>query len=117
MSLNFEVDYIIPRSFVPLTYLKILLPACQCDSFGDSMNPEIRLTPYIIFGLVAVKYKRLPTSLLNNVGSTVNPSSSLLNLKPVITSIGDFLQLEILNLFKIALACLDYDIKIPLSDC
>ena len=104
MSLKFfEVEYIIPRSFVPLTYLRILLPACQCESFGDSMNLEIRLTPYIMSGLVAVKYIRLPTSLLNNVASTVDPSSSLLNFKPVITSIGVDLQLEILNIFKMYL--------------
>src|SRR5229473_6867085 len=118
MSLKFsEVEYIIPRSLVPLTYLRILLPACQCESFGDSMNLEIRLTPYIMSGLVAVKYIRLPTSLLNSVGSTVDPSSSLLNFKPVITSVGAVLQLDMLNIFKTSLAYFDYDIKIPLSNC
>ena len=81
------------------------------------MNIEIKLTPYMMFGLVTVKYIRLQTSLLNSVGFTVDPSSSLLNFKPVITSVGDVLQLDILNLFKTALAYFDCDIKIPLSDC
>ena len=76
-----------PRYFVPLTYLRILSPTCQCESFGESMNLEIKLTPYVISGLVAVKYIRLPTSLLNNVGSRVDPSSSLPNFKLVITSV------------------------------
>ena len=103
-----------PRSFVPLTYLRILLPAFQCESFGDSMNLEIRLTPYIISGLVAIKYIRLPTSLLNNVGSTMDYSSSLLNFKPVITGVGAVLQLDMLNLFKTSHAYFVCDI--PLSD-
>ena len=108
MSLKFsEVEYIIPRSFVPLTYLRILLPTYQCESFGDSMNLEIRLTPYIMSVLVAVKYIRLPTTLLNRVGSTVDPSSSLLNFKPVISGVGARLQLDILNLFKTSLSYLD----------
>ena len=101
---------------MPLTYLKILLHACQCESFSDSMNLEIRLTPYIRSGLVVVKYIRLPTSLLNNVGSTVDPSSFLLNFKPIIIGVGDDLQLDRLNLFKTVLAYLDCDIKIPLSE-
>ena len=117
MSLKFyEVEYIIPRYFVPLTYLIILLPTCQCESFGDSMNLEIRLTPYMMFGLVIVKYIRMPTTLLNNVGSIVDPSSSLLNFKLVITGVGDDLQLDILNIFKTVLACLACDIEIPLSN-
>ena len=48
MSLKFyEVEYIMPRYFVPLTYLKILLLAFQWESFGDSINLEIILTSYI----------------------------------------------------------------------
>ena len=118
MSLKFsKVEYIIPRSFVPLTYLRIRLPAFQCESFGDSMNLEIRLTPYIMSGLVVVKYIRLPTNFLNSVGSTMDHSSSLLNFKPVITGVGAALQLDILNIFKTSLAYFVYDIKIPLSDC
>ena len=84
-----------PRSFVPLTYLIILLLSCQCESFVDSMNLEIKLTPDMMCGLVAVKYIRLPTNLLNSIGSTVDPSSSLLNFKPVITGVGDDFQLDI----------------------
>ena len=118
MSLKFsEVEYIMPRSFVPLTYLIILLPACQCESFGDSINLEIILTPYMMSGLFDVKYIRLPTILLNNVGSIVDPSSSLLNFKHVIIGVGAVLQLEILNIFKTSLAYFDYDINIPVSDC
>ena len=70
----------------------------------------------MIFKFVAVKYIRLPTILLNIVGSTIDPLSSLLNFKLVITSVGDAFQLLILNLFKMVLAYLDYDIKIPLLD-
>ena len=80
------------------------------------MNLEIRLTPYIMSGFVVVKYKRLPTSLLNSVGYTLDPSSSLLNFKPVIIGVGDDLQLDILNIFKTVLAYFECDIKIPLSD-
>ena len=80
------------------------------------MNLEIRLTPYMMSRLVAVKYIRLPTSLLNNVGSIVDPSSSLLNFKPDITGVEASLQLYILNIFKTALAYFDCDIKISLSD-
>ena len=54
-------------------------------------------------GLIVVKYTRLPTILLNSVGSIVDPSPSLLNFKPVITSIGVDLQLEILHIFKMYL--------------
>ena len=53
------------------------------------MNLEIRLTPYMMFGLVPIKYIRLPTILLNNVGSTDDSSSYLLNFKPVIAGVGD----------------------------
>ena len=105
-----------PRSFVPLTYLKIILPTCQCESFGESMNLEIILTPYMMSGLVTIKYIRITTSLLNIIGSIVDPSSSLPNFKPVITGVGDILQLDMLNIFKTSLAYLDCDINIPLSD-
>ena len=81
------------------------------------MNLEIILTPYMMSRLVVVKYIRLPISLLNKVGSIVDPSSSFLNFKPIITSVGVVLQLSILNLFKIALAYFDCDINIHLSYC
>ena len=67
-------------------------------------------------GLVTVKYIRLPTNLLNIVGSTVDPSSSLLNLKPVIIGVGVVFQLDILNLFENECAYFDCDINIPLLD-
>ena len=70
-----------------------------------------------MYGLITVKYIRMPTSLLNRVGSIVDPSSSLLNFKHVITAVGVVLQLDMLNIFKTSLEYLDYDIKIPLSDC
>ena len=86
-------------------------------SFRDSLNLEIILAPYIMSGRVAVKYIRLPTSLLNNIGSTVDPSSSLLNFKIVITGVGVVLQLDMLNLFKTSLSYFVCDIKISLLDC
>ena len=58
------------------------------------------LGEYIMSSLVFVKYIRLPTNLLNLVGSTVDPLSSLLNIKLVITGVGEVLQFDILNLFK-----------------
>ena len=101
MSLKFsEVEYIIPRSFVPLTYLIIILTSYECEYFGDSMNLDIRITPYMMSGLVDVKYISPPIILLNSVGSTVDPSSSLLNFKHVITGVGAVLQLDMLNNFK-----------------
>ena len=81
------------------------------------MKLEFRLTPYIMSGIVAIKYIRLPASLLNSVGSIVDPSSSLLNFQPVLTGVGDVLQLDMLNIFKTSLTYLDRDIKIPLSYC
>ena len=81
------------------------------------MSLEIRITPYMMYGLVALRYIILPTNLLNSVGSTFDPSSSMLNFNLVITSFGDALQLAKLNLFKIPFAYLDCDINIPLSDC
>jgi hypothetical protein len=73
MSLkSYEVEYYMPKYFVPFTYLNILFPSFQCDSFGVSMNLDIRLTPYIISDVVAMRYIRLPTSLLNIVGSTLD---------------------------------------------
>ena len=68
-----------------------------------------------MYGLVFVKYIRLATNLLNIVGSTVDPSSSLLNIKLVIIGVGDVLQFDILNLLKTAVAYFDRDINIPLS--
>ena len=105
-----------PRSFVPLTFLEIFFPTFQSEYFGDSINIEIKPTPYMISHLVTVKYIRLATILLNNVGSTVDPSSYLLNFKHVITGVGVVLQVDMLNLFKTTLAYFDYDIKIPLLD-
>jgi len=73
------------------------------------------LGEYIMSSLVFVKYIRLPTNLLNLVGSTVDPLSSLLNIKLVITGVGEVLQFDNLNLFKTALAYFHCDINIPLS--
>ena len=117
VSLKFsKVEYIIPRSFVPLTYLIILLLACECESLGDSMILEIRITPYMMFGLVAVKYIRLPTILLNNVGTTLVPSSPLLNFNHVMIDVKVALHFTILNLFKNSFAYLDCEINIPSLD-
>ena len=68
-------------------------------------------------GLVAVKHIRSPASLLNNVGSTVDPSSSLLNFKHVITGVVAVLQINMLIFFLNTLTYFDYDMKIQISDC
>jgi hypothetical protein len=62
-------------------------------SLGVSINLEIKLTAYMISGLVVVRYMRLPTNLLNDVGSTSAPLSSLLSLVPVATRCGCFLAI------------------------
>jgi len=80
------------------------------------MNLEIRLTPYIISGLVVVKYIRLPTSLLNSVESTLDPSSSFLQFNPDMTGVGAAFEFINLNLFKISCAYLDCEINIPILD-
>jgi hypothetical protein len=80
------------------------------------MNLEIRLTPYIISGLVAARYIRLHTSLLNGVGSTLDPLSSLLNFNPIMTGVGYALEFTILNLFNISCTYLDCEINIPVLD-
>ena len=92
-------------------YLRIRFQTIQFVSFGVSMNMEIKLTPYIISGLVAVRYMRLPTNLLNRVGLTSDPSSSLLNFVLVATGVGTGFQLSILNLFGKSLAYLFWQIK------
>jgi hypothetical protein len=84
----FEVEYLIPKYFVPFTYLKILFHAFQCDSFEFSVNLETRCIPYIMSCIVIVKYIRICTSILNTVGSTLGLLSSFLSFIPVMTDIG-----------------------------
>jgi hypothetical protein len=108
-----EVEYLMPKYFVPFTYIMILFPDFQCDSFGVSMNLEIRLTPYIISCLVVVRYITLPTSLLNSVGYTLDSLSSLLDFNPIMIGVGIAFEFIILNLFNISCAYLDYEINIP----
>jgi hypothetical protein len=105
-----------PKSYIPFTYLIIHFPSFQCDSFVVSMNLQIRLTPYIILGLVDVKYIRPPTTLLNRVGSTLDALSYLFNFNHVMTGVGDALEFIMLNLFKISCAYLDCEINIPVLD-
>ena len=77
------------------------------------MSLEIRLTPYIISNLVVVRYIRLPTSLLNSVGYTFDPLSSLLDFNPIMIGVGIAFEFIILNHFNISCAYLDYEINIP----
>jgi hypothetical protein len=95
-----------PYHVVLEIYLKIILPTFQCESFGDSMNLEIKLTSYIMSGLMEVRYMRLPTNLLNRIGSTLGPTSSLVSFVPVAIGVGDGLQFIILNLFNTSMAYL-----------
>jgi hypothetical protein len=105
-----------PKYFVPFTYLNILYPSFQCDSFGISMNLEISLTPYIILGLVVVRYIRWLTSLLNSVRSTLHRLYFLLNFNNVMTGVSASFEFTILNLFNISCAYLDCEITIPVLD-
>jgi hypothetical protein len=79
------------------------------------MNLEMRLTRNIMYYLVAVKCIRLPTSCLYKFESTLYPLSSLLNFKPVTIEVGAALQFIMLNIFKISLAYLDYEMNIHFS--
>jgi hypothetical protein len=106
----YEVEYLMPKYFFPFTYLSILFPSFQCDSFGVFVNLEIKLTPYILSGLVVVRYIKLPSSLLNIVESTLDPSSYLLNFNAVMTGVGATLEFIMFNLFKISCAYLDCEI-------
>jgi hypothetical protein len=76
------------NSFSPFTYLRIIFLAFHCYSFGVSMKLEVRLTPYIISGLIIVRYIIHPTNILNSVGSTLDPLSSLLNFNPIMIVVG-----------------------------
>lgn len=67
---------------------------------------EIKLSPYMIFGLVAIKYNRLPTNFLHKDGSTIGPLSSLLNLVLVAMGLIVVLHFSILNLFRMSMAYL-----------
>jgi hypothetical protein len=111
-----EVVYKMTKSCVSFTYLRILFPSFQCDYFGVSMNLEIILTPYIISGPVSIRYIRLPTSILNSVGSTLDPLSSLLNFNLVMTGVGADFEFIILNIFIISCTYLDCQINIPFLD-
>jgi hypothetical protein len=80
------------------------------------MNLEVMLTPYIILELVYVRYIRLPTNLLNSVGSTLDPSSSLLSFNHVMTDVASALEFIMLNIFNISCVYLDCEINIPYLD-
>ena len=67
---------------------------------GVYMNMELKLTIYMIFGLVALRYMGLPTNLLNNFRFASAPLSSLLSLVHVAIGVGVSLQSFILNVFR-----------------
>ena len=80
------------------------------------MNLEIRLTPYIIWGLVIFRYIILPTRLVNSVGSTLDPLSFLLNFNHFMIGVGDAFEFIILNLFNISRTYLEFEINILVLD-
>ena len=81
-------------------YLIIIFPTVQCIYLGVYMNMELKLTIYMIFGLVALRYMGLPTNLLNNSRFASTLLSSLLSLVHVAIGVGVSLQSFILNGFK-----------------
>ena len=114
VSMNYSnFLYMMPYPIVPWTYLKILLVACRWISLGFSMNLEIKLTTYIIYGHVIIRYIRLPTMLLYKVGFTLLVQSYFLSLMPIAIGIGVGLQVSIWNLFSIFATYFDWDINIP----
>ena len=68
------------------------------------MNLETKLVAYIISGLVVVRYNKLPTKILYRVGSTVGPSSFLLNFVPRGIGVSVGLHSSMQNLLMISIA-------------
>ena len=66
--------------------------------------------------LTVVRYIRLLTSLLNSVGSTLDPLSSLLNFNTVMTGVGVDFEFTILNIFNISYAYLECEINMQVLD-
>lgn len=75
---------------------------CQCEPFGDSINLEIKLTPYLKSGLLAIRYVKCQASnksfiyLWANIGTP----TSLFSLVFVAIGVGTILQSNILNIFN-----------------
>jgi hypothetical protein len=86
------------------TDLKIRFAIFQCESLGDSMNLETRLAAYMMSGLVAVRYNKLPTKLLYKVESTVGPSSFLLNFVPKGMGVS-YTMINCVGFFKVFFFC------------
>jgi hypothetical protein len=117
ISLNsYEIEHLIPKYLVPFTYLRIIFLSFQWNYFGVSINLQIGLTPYIISSIVVVRYIRLPTSVLNCVGSTFDPLSSFLNFNHVMIGVGATLEFIMVNIFKIACAYLNCEINMLVLD-
>ena len=72
---------------------------------------------YIISSHVVVRYMRLPTKLLYNVGSTWGLGSSLVNFSPRAIEIGIVVHDIILNHFNKSIAYLDLEMDIPSGYC
>jgi hypothetical protein len=68
------------------------------------MYLETRLVAYIILGLVVVRYNKLPTKLLYRVGSTMGPSSFLLNFVPRGIGVSAGLHSSMQNLLMMSAA-------------
>jgi len=83
-------------------YLKILLPTHEYFSLDVSINLEIRLATNIMYGLVAMRYVRLLTNLLKNVGYTFEPLSYLSSFALVVTGVGVALQFMVPNIFNVS---------------
>ncbi len=67
INLKFDFNkYNMPNFVVPAIYHKILFPTCQCEDFVNSINLEIMLTVNITFGLVTIKYIKLPTRFISS---------------------------------------------------
>ena len=68
------------------------------------MNLETRLAAYMMSGLVAIRYNKLPTKLLYRVESIVEPSSFLLNFVPKGMGVSAGLHPSMRNLLRMSAA-------------
>jgi len=71
------------------------------------MNLETRLVAYIMSGLFAIRYNKLPTKLLYRVESTVEPSSFLLNFVPSGIGVSAGLHPSMQNILMMSATCFE----------
>lgn len=105
----------IPHSILscPWRYLKILFTTMTWLSWGKSWNLATRATTYIMFGLEAMRYNKIPMIYLYLVLFTIGVSFPLHNLQPITIVVLTELQSSSRNFFKVSRRYLDWEINTP----